>query len=190
MKVLRKELSKMTCLKAVLIFLSLGLVFAGCAGAPKPFDPDVKGAQMIVGPDHISLGVATLTKTPLVFKGKGFEPEDSVFITLLNVPKGNKTVHVPIADAEVDKKGCFTAKVSTLVKVTQFLNAKLGSNKKMENIIIVTQPPIPPGTYTARAVSMMSDKFAVCKLLVQSPSPLEKFKDDLGEAMGKIVIKR
>jgi hypothetical protein len=59
----------------------------------------------------------------------------------------------------------------------------------MENIIIVTEPPIPAGDYTARAVSMDSDKIAVCKLHVKDPSFGDKFKDWMGGLMGKIAKK-
>jgi len=171
------------------ISVSLLLLFSGCAVSPKGFDPEVKGPQMVVNPPEISLGVAKLTGTPIMFKGKGFDPEDSVFITLIGVKKNGKTVHVPIADGEVDKNGQFTAKVSTLIKVSEILNARIGSNKKMENIIIVSQPPIAPGNYTARAVSMMSDKIAVCKLNIKPPSGGDKFKDWMGVRLGKIVKK-
>ena len=37
------------------------------------------------------------------------------------------------------ENGFFTAKVSTLVKVTELLNAKLGSNKKMESIKVTSK---------------------------------------------------
>jgi hypothetical protein len=172
-----------------LVCLVIIFVISGCAVAPKGFDPKIKEPQMIVEPPEISLGVAKLTKTPIVFKGKGFQPEDSVFVTLIGVKKNGKTVHVPIADGEVNKNGQFTAKVSTLVKVSEILNAKIGSNKKMENVIVVSQPPIAPGNYTARAVSMLSDKIAVCKLMVKAPSGGDKFKDWMGVRLGKIVKK-
>jgi hypothetical protein len=77
--------------------------------------------------------------------------------------------------------------VGTLVKVSELLNAKLGSNAKMENVIMISQPPIPAGTYTARAVSMESDKIAVCKVTFEEPGALDRFKDWIGKKKGKIV---
>ena len=59
----------------------------------------------------------------------------------------------------------------------------------MENIIVVTQPPMPAGTYTAKAVSMDSDKKAECKLTVREPSAMDRFKDWMGVQMGKIEKK-
>lgn len=188
MNILKKWLSKglFSGEWACLVFI---FIFLGCGAAPKGFDPGIRGPQMIVEPGEISLGVAKLTKTPIVFKGKGFQPEDSVFITLIGVKKKGETVDVPIADGNVDKNGYFAAKVGTLVKVGEILRARIGSNKKMENIIVVSQPPISPGTYTARAVSMESNKIAVCKLVIKAPSFGDRFKDWMGVRLGKIVKK-
>lgn len=180
--------SRNRCLMGGLM-LMIVLMLAGCATAPKEFDPKVSGPQVIVEPDSVSLGVATLAKTPMVFRGKGFQPEDSVFITLQGVKKGDQVVNVPIADAEVDKNGHFTASVGTLAKVTEFVRGQMGTGKNMENIIVVTQPPIPAGTYTAKAVSMDSDKKAECKLTFQEPSMMDRFKDWMGVQMGKIQKK-
>ena len=189
MDFIRKLFCNKVGLTGVLLSVALIFMFVGCAAPPKQFDPGIKAPQMIVQPEVVSLGIVSMLRTPIVFKGKGFDPEDSVFITLLNVKKGDKVVHVPIADGEVDKNGFFTAKVGTLSKVSELLNAKLGSNKKMETAVIVTQPPLAPGTYTARAVSMESDKIAVCKLVIEAPWGLDDLKDWIGVKKGKIIKK-
>jgi hypothetical protein len=185
---MKRALSRNRCLMGGLM-LMIVLMLASCATAPKEFDPNVSGPQVIVEPDSVSMGVATLTKTPIVFRGKGFQPEDSVFITLQGVKKGDQMANVPIADAEVDKNGNFTASVSTLMKVTEFIRGQLGTGKNMENIIVVTQPPMPAGAYTAKAVSMDSGKKAECKLTVREPSLMDRFKDWMGVQMGKIQKK-
>ena len=176
-------------LKGGLFCVLLIFLFAGCAAAPAKFDPSIKGPQMVVCPATVSLAVATVTGTPMMFKGKGFQPGDSVFIELLGVKKKGKTQKVPVADADVNKNGEFTAKVSTLVKVTELLRAKLGSNKKMETTIIVAQPAIAPGVYTAKAVSMDSDITAECKWTMAPPSCWGNIKDWIGEKQGKIIKK-
>ena len=186
---MKKRSSDKTCLNLGLLSFILVFMFIGCASSPKEFDPNSAGPQLIVEPDTIRLGVAKLTKTKIVFRGKGFQPEDSVFIKLLGVKKGDTVVDIPLADGNVDQKGFFSAKVETLVKVSELLRAKLGSNKKMENIIIITQPPVAEGVYTARAVSMESDKKAECKLVVKGPSILDRIKDWIGCLLGKIVKK-
>jgi hypothetical protein len=145
---------------------------------------------MIVEPCAVSLGVVTMLKTPIVFKGKGFEPGDSVFVKLLNVyNRKDKVEDIPVADGNVDKAGNFTAKVGLIVKVSALLKAKLGANEKMETVIMVSQPPIPEGVYTAKAVSMESDKTAECKLKIKGPSMMDGIKDWLGGLLGKIKKK-
>jgi len=176
-------------LKGGLIYIFLVFLLMGCATAPGGLDPNIKGPQVVVQPDAVTLGVVSVTRTPIVFTGKGFQPDDSVFIELLGVEKKGKKIKVPIADADVDSNGCFTAKVSTLVKVTELLRAKLGNNKKMETTIIITQPTILPGVYTAKAVSMESDAKADCKLTLMAPYSWDKFKDWVGVRKGKIVKK-
>ena len=176
-------------LKGGLFCVLLIFLFAGCAAAPAKFDPNIKGPQMVVEPGCVSLAVATVTGTPMMFKGKGFQPGDSVFVELLGVKKKGKVVKVPVADADVDKNGEFTAKVSILVKVTELLRAKLGSGKKMETTIVVTQPTIAPGVYTAKAVSMDSDITAECKWTMAPPSCWGNIKDWIGKQQGKIIKK-
>ncbi|MBW1944378.1 MAG: hypothetical protein JRJ51_16285 [Deltaproteobacteria bacterium] len=176
-------------LKGGLICVFLVFLFMGCATAPGGLDPNIKGPQVVVQPDAVTLGVVSVTRTPIVFMGKGFQPDDSVFIELLGVDKKGEKVNVPIADANVDSNGCFTAKVSTLVKVTELLRAKIGSNKKMETAIIITQPTIPPGVYTAKVVSMESDAKADCKLTLMAPYSWDKFKDWVGVRKEKIIKK-
>jgi hypothetical protein len=181
--------SKDLLLKAGLISSVFIFMFIGCASSPKDFDPNTTGPQMIVEPDTVRLGVARMKGAKIVFKGKGFQPEDSVFVKLLNVDKNGQKVDVPIAEGNVDKFGYFTAEVGTLVKFTELLRAKLGSNEKMETIVIITQPPIPVGTYTAKAVSMESEKQAQCELIIKGPSLLDSLKDWIGGLLGKIQKK-
>ena len=176
--------------KCVLVFAITLFMVIGCGTSPKAFDPSVSGPQLIVEPDTIRTGVAKVMGTEIVFKGKGFQPEDSVFIELLGVKKEGKDVNVPVADANVDKDGYFTAKVGTLVKVSEILRAQLGYNEKDERIIIVTQPPIPSGTYLVRAVSMEADIKAETRLVVEDPSVVDKIKDWIGGLTGKIQKKK
>lgn len=173
---------------SLLIFSSIFLI-SGCSETVKTLDQGIKGAQLIVNPGTVRLGVAKMKGTKIVFSGSGFEPGDSVFIKLLNVPVNGKKVDLSVAAADVEKNGTFNAGVGILTKISDFLRAKLGSNEKMENIIIVTNPPMPAGAYTARAVSMLSDKKAECTLNVKGPSLIDRLKDWLGVKLGKIVKK-
>jgi hypothetical protein len=172
-----------------LLVLSGIFSISGCSEPVTSLDRGVKGPQTIVNPGTIRLGVATLRATKFIFSGSGFEPGDSVFINLLNVPVNGKKVDIPIASADIEEDGTFNAKVGTLTKISEFLRAKIGSNEKMENIIIITRPPIPAGTYTARAISMLSDTTAECTLHVKGPSLIDRIKDWIGGLLGKIVKK-
>ena len=185
---MKKHLKHLAVISFLLVACGV-FVTAGCSPPVKTLDPGVKGPQLIVNPDTVRLGVAKMKDTKLVFSGSGFEPGDSVFIKLLNVPVDEKKVDLSIASADVRKDGTFDATVGLLTKVSDFLRAKIGSNEKMENIMIITQPPMPAGTYTAQAVSMLSDKKADCILNVKKPSCIDRLKDWLGVKMGKIVRK-
>jgi hypothetical protein len=173
---------------SLLVFFTIFLV-SGCLEAVKILDQGIKGPQIIVNPGTIRLGVAKMKGTKIVFSGSGFQPGDSVFIKLLSVPVNGKKADLSVAAADVGKNGTFNAEVGILTKISDFLRAKLGSNEKMENIIIVTKPPMPAGAYTARAVSMLSDKKAECTLNVKGPSMIDRLKDWLGVKLGKIVKK-
>jgi len=172
-----------------LLILSSVFLTSGCSEAIKTLDQGIKGPQIIVNPGTVRLGIAKMKGAKIVFSGSGFEPGDSVFIKLLNVPVNGKNVDLSVAAADVDKNGTFNAKIGILTKISDFLRAKLGSNEKMENIIIITGPPMPAGAYTARAVSMLSDKKAECTLNVKGPSLIDRLKDWLGTLLGKIVKK-
>ncbi len=172
-----------------LVLCFLILLIVGCATAQKEFDPNIKGPQLIAEPDEIRLGIARVMGMEIAFKGKGFQPGDSVFVSLLGVKKGEEVVDIPIADGGVDPDGYFKAEVGKLGKISELLRVELGENEKLETIIIVTQPPIPEGMYTARAVSMESDKKAECQLVFRGPSILDRFKDWMGKVFGKIVKK-
>ena len=174
-------------LAAGLVSCFLILLIVGCATAQKEFDPNIKGSQMIAEPDEIRLGIARVMGMEIVFKGKGFQPGDSVFVSLLGVKRGEEVIDIPIADGEVDRDGYFNAKVGKLTKISELLRVELGENEEMETIIIVTQSPIAEGVYTARAVSMESDKKAECQLILKGPSILDRFKDWMGGVLGKIV---
>jgi len=182
---MKHNFKKVLPIISLLIFFTIVLI-SGCSEAVKSLDQGIKGPQIIVNPGTVRLGIAKLTKLKIVFSGSGFEPGDSVFIKLLNVPVNGKKADLSIAAADVEKDGTFNAKVGTLTRVSDFLRAKLGSNEKDENIIIATNPPMPAGAYTARAISMLSDKKAECTVNVKGPSLIDRLKDWLGVKLGKI----
>ncbi|NVL93146.1 MAG: hypothetical protein HWN71_08960 [Desulfobacterales bacterium] len=184
----RRYFRRFLAISSFLVFSSIPLI-SGCSEPTKGLNKEINHPQLTVHPETIRLGVAKLRATNIVFSGSGFEPGDSVFIKLLEVPVNEKRLDLPIACADIEKDGTFTAKVGTLTKVSDFLRAKIGSNEKMENIIIMTRPPMPVGTYRARAISMFSDTEAECTLMVKGPSLIDRIKDWIGVKLGKIVKK-
>jgi hypothetical protein len=173
----------------VVLVISGVFLILGCSGSVKTLDMTVEGPQMIVNPQTVRVGIARIIDTSIVFSGAGFEPDDSVFITLLDVPMNGEKVDLAIADGNVGKDGIFHAPVGKLTKISDFLRAELGTNKKGENAPVITRPPMPPGIYTARATSMLADIKAECPLEVKGPSLFDKIKDWLGVKMGKIIKK-
>jgi len=164
-------------------------VFAasGCSQPVKTLDPGVTGPQLIVNPETVRLGVAKVMETNIVFSGSGFDPGDSVFIKLLDVPVDGKKEDLAIASADVKEGGTFNAPVGKLTKASDFLRAKIGESKKGKPAPVISRPPMPAGIYTARAISMLSDKTADCMLNVKGPSLFNRLKDWLGVKLGKIV---
>ena len=109
-------------------FLMILILATGCATAPKMFDPNIAGPQVIVSPDRVSMGVANfLKKTELTFEGRGFEPNDSVFIKIMGVENKGEIIDIPIADGEVDEKGNFKTSVEKLVKSPNLSELMWGS---------------------------------------------------------------
>ena len=174
-----------------ILFVAFSIIslILGCSEPAKTLDNKMSGPQITVNPGTVRLGVAKLRGTKIVFSGSGFEPGDSVFIKLLNVSVNGEKVDLSIASGDVEKDGTFKADIGILTKVSDFLRADIESNEKMENVIVITRPPIPEGIYTARAISMLSDKMAECTLNVKGPSLIDSLKDWIGTLLGKIEKK-
>jgi len=172
-----------------LFALSGAFLISGCAGSAKTLDKSVKGPQIIVNPQTVRTGIAKIMDTDIVFSGAGFRPDDSVFIELLGVPVNGEKRNIAVAEATIEKDGTFDAAVGKLTKISDFLRASLGTNEKGENAPVITGPPMPPGTYTARATSMLADRMAECPLEVKGPSLFDRIKDWLGVKTGKIIKK-
>ena len=126
--------------------------------------------------------------TNIVFEGGGFEPKagDSVLITLT----GPNETKVIAAEAPIKQDGTFKAPVPPLTKIMEFLRGDVTFNEKFENVVIISQPPIPKGVYTAKVESMISKQTAETKLTVKGKTVIDSFKDWIGKLKGKIQYKR
>jgi hypothetical protein len=141
---------------------------------------------VIVNPETVRLGVAKLAKkTNLIFEGSGFKTGDSIFITLFG-PNETKAI---VAEAPIQPDGTFKATVPPLTKVMEILRGDITFNDKFENVIVISQPPILKGVYTAKVTSMLSNLTAETKLNVKGPTVIDSLTDWLGKVTGKIQYK-
>jgi hypothetical protein len=169
------------CLMSLCLF-----ILSGCSSPPKKLDPSKSGPQVIVNPETIRLGIAKLAKkTNIIFEGAGFKPGDSMFITL----SGPNNTKVIVAEAPIQPDGTFKATVGALTKVMEILRGDITFNEKFDNVILISQPPIPNGVYTAKVTSMLSPLTAETKLTVKGPTVLDSLTDWLGKLTGKIQYK-
>jgi len=169
----------------LMIFIYLIIIW-GCSNTPKKLDRSVSRPQVIVHPESIRLGVAKVMGTEIVFEGAGFKPGDSVLIILM----GPKETKVIAAEAAINPDGTFIAKVSKLTRAMEILRADIGFDEKFRDFIIITQPPIPEGVYTAKVEGMLAKQAAETKLTVKGPSVVDSIKDWLGSLTGKIQHKK
>ncbi len=177
---------KRFCFLGLITFACL-IIVSGCASPPKTLNPSISGPQVIVNPETVRLGVVKMRDTNIVFEGAGFQAkaEDSVLITL----KGPNEIKVIAAEASIKPDGTFKAPVPALTKIMEFLKADVTFNEKFQNVVVISQPPIPKGVYTAKVESMISKQTAETKLTVKGKTVLDSLKDWIGKMTGKIQYK-
>jgi hypothetical protein len=159
---------------------------SGCSTPPKKLDPSMSGPQLIVNPECIRLGVVKMRDTNIVFEGSGFNPGDSVLITLTG-PNDTKVI---TAEAPIQKDGTFKAIVPPLTKIMEFLRADVTFDEKFQNVVVISQPPVPKGVYTAKVESMVSKQTADTKLTVKGKTVIDSLKDWIGKLKGRIQYKK
>ena len=169
-----------------LIILACLIILSGCSSPPKKLDPSISGPQMIVNPETVRLGVVKMRDTNIVFEGSGFKSNDSVLITLA----GPSETKVIAAEAPIQKDGTFKAVVPPLTKFMELLRADVTFDEKFQNVVVISQPPIPKGVYTAKVESMISKQTAETKLSVKGKTVIDSFKDWIGKLKGKIQHKK
>jgi hypothetical protein len=180
----RSSLSLFTAV-ALLVFMF------GCATPPKALDRSFSGPQLVMNPQVIPLGVAKLMDTNIVFEGSGFKPDDTVFVSLI----GQKDVNASLVLTKVQADGTFRAEVgqsslAKLAKITGILRANIVTNEAFDSIVVLTQPTIPAGAYTARASSLFSSLTAETPVTVAEPTFLNRIMDGIADTLGKIEDKR
>ena len=164
-----------------------GLIIGGCLLAGFLWiNQSISEPSVTVNPETIRLGVAKLMATNIVFEGSGLKTGDSVLITLV----GPNETKVIAAEAPINQDGTFKATVPPLTRAMEFLRADITFNQKFQNVVVVSQPPIPKGIYTVKVESMISKQTAETKLRVKGPSVIDSLKDWIGKVTGKIEHKK
>jgi hypothetical protein len=173
----------LTCL----LFAAGISLLSGCSKSKNTFQPHWSGPQVIVNPDSIRMGVANVMGTNIEFEGWGFQPNDSVFISLRG-PENNEVI---VADARVKPNGTFNANISTLTKAMELLRSDVvfdtySEDAKYSQVLVRQKDPIPPGVYKATATGLISNDMAETIITIGKPSTMDKFKDWIGVRLGKI----
>jgi len=186
----RKEDIEMCKEKKIILWsltlLTFLIIVWSCGGTPRTLDPSVSGPQAIVNPETIRLSVSKLKDTHIVFEGSGFKSGDSVLVTLV----GPNETRLSVAEAPVKPDGTFKAPVPPLTRFMEILRADITFDEKFQNVVVISQPPIPEGVYTVRVRSMISKESAETKLNVKGPSIIDSLKDWIGGLTGKIRHKK
>ena len=181
----RRSMVKIGFIFVVAIMLSIG-----CSSGPKSlkaFDENIKNPQLIVAPETISLGVATIMGTDIIFKGRAFGPKEKIMLVLRGIDEKNKEVEITLGFGKTGEDGNFTEEVDKMSKVFNILRADAEFLPDDKKVLLISIPPIPEGIYEATAVGNISDRKAKCTLIFQDPTIIDKIKDFVGRVfLGKM----
>lgn len=171
---------------AVMLFCAcFTLAAAGCAAPSRRLDAGNASPQLIVNPCEITLGVARVLATPMVFEGMGFEPEERVMVVFTDGEPVQPDRLIPLAFGAADSEGRFAIEVKKTMKIYNLLNAEVTLREKGA-VVVVSGPPLPAGRYTAEASGYTSGRSATCPLLLRPPCFWDRLKDRIAEFLGKI----
>ncbi len=174
---------------SILRLAALGLLLTaiGCGRPSVRLEETLAGPQMASDPAAISLGVAKIAKTKMVFVGKGFGPQEKVMLVLHGADAATREIMVPLGFGIADDQGRFTIELDKQMKITNLLNADVVFGEKGP-IVLVSGPPVPAGAYTVKATGYQSNREAVCALTLSAPSLVDRIKDRIARMMGKIAL--
>ncbi|NQU03559.1 MAG: hypothetical protein HQ589_05365 [Syntrophaceae bacterium] len=181
----RHEFPFFGSLVGYLVILTALMMTGGCSSEPAQFDKNIKGPQLIVQPESVSLGVAKLLGAKIIFKGIGFRPGEKFMIVLSGGEKTTSQVAVPLSFGQVEKDSTFETEVEKKTKIFNLLRGDVHFGEKGA-IVLITDSPIPTGRYIAKATGYESDKTAQCEMTLKPPSLIDKIKDWLGGLLGNI----
>ncbi len=164
----------------------LVLTVAGCGAGSVRLDETSAGPQLAADPAAISLGVAKVAKTKMVFVGKGFAPQEKVMLVLHGADAATREIMVPLGFGTADDRGRFAVEVEKQMKISNLLNADVVFGEKGP-IVMVSGPPVPAGAYTVKATGYQSNLEATCALTLTEASLADRVKDRIARMLGKIA---
>ncbi len=184
------KFNRRSMVKIGFIFVATIMLSIGCSSGSKSlkaFDENIKNPQLIVAPETISLGVATIMGTDIIFKGRGFGPKEKIMLVLRGIDEKNKEVEITLGFGKTGEDGNFTEEVDKMSKVFNILRADAEFLPDDKKVLLISIPPIPGGIYEATAVGNISDRKAKCTLTFQDPTIMDKIKDFVGRVfLGKM----
>jgi len=181
----KQFLSKKGLWITALMILALYYLPSGCSSAPKAFNDAITGPQLIVDPDSVSLGVASLMDTDIVIRGRGFRAGEIVEIEIIGQEEKNQDVQMVISHGQTGEDGGFETRVKDEIKVFGLLNADAKPGKK-GMYIIISQPAVASGVYSIAATGLDSDTVARNTLTLKDPGLIDNLMDSIGGMLGKI----
>lgn len=185
MLIIKNWIREYVCFRSTFALSLLFFVIIGCALKPKQFDNNINGAQLIVEPAILHLGVAWISSNEIMFKGIGFIPGENFCVDLTGSEDINRNISVPICCGVVDENGKFNKNAEKLVKADYLLNAEITTGEK-GYLIIINRPPIPEGAYLATAKGFKSNIEAKHSITVVGPTFKDQFMDWMAQIIGKV----
>ncbi len=161
------------------------LMICGCTPKKKEIEglfTNYPGPQIAVEPYVVSLGIATMLKTPIEIGGLGFDPGDSVVVNIVGGAEKEK-ITIPINTWLVSDTGGFKIIISKEIKMLELLKLDLDP---ADNKPTIVRDTIPPGPYVIKAESVKSDKKAECVIRFDAPNKMDRIKDWIQVKLRKI----
>lgn len=153
----------------IVLFIVAGCIqFSGCTAATTNTQAACAASIKAAPPEVPMIPPVLIGKFKI--EGSGFKPEDRVEIVLAGVDKGKD---LPVASAEADASGNFVTSIPPVTVLQGIFHLKFVRGKPTPD---PSNPPLPPGSYTLKAVSWDSPCKASCsfKLLAPPKPPAKK----------------
>jgi len=146
--------------KTLVVAISIALLLSPIVGcAPEEVAPPPAGT-IGVTPDSLELAFPLMLVVPINFSGTGWQPGEAIAIELVLPPgvemKGVEPgENAPVAFAYADEEGNFNTSMEVTTKILTIFRGDLDLTRE-GNVVPESINPIPPGTYTIEAISVLS----------------------------------